>query len=73
MPPPVAAGSAASCNTATHYVNTSGNCVPRPGTTDTGGATATATCKDGTSSYSQHRSGTCSGHGGVAQWLVNLP
>ena len=30
---------------------------------------ATALCKDGTYSYSQHHSGTCSHHGGVAQWL----
>lgn len=29
----------------------------------------TARCRDGTYSYSQHRSGTCSHHGGVAQWL----
>jgi Protein of unknown function (DUF3761) len=29
----------------------------------------TARCNDGTTSYSQHHSGTCSGHGGVAQWL----
>ncbi len=28
----------------------------------------TAICNDGTPSYSQHRSGTCSGHGGVRQW-----
>jgi hypothetical protein len=28
----------------------------------------TAKCKDGTLSYSQHRSGTCAGHGGVASW-----
>src|SRR5947207_10880315 len=32
-------------------------------------AGATAHCNDGTYSYSQHRSGTCSHHGGVAQWL----
>lgn len=31
----------------------------------------TALCKDGTYSYSQTRSGTCSHHGGVAQWLQN--
>jgi hypothetical protein len=31
---------------------------------------ATALCKDGTYSFSQHRSGTCSHHGGVAQWLT---
>ncbi|TMA11064.1 MAG: DUF3761 domain-containing protein [Betaproteobacteria bacterium] len=29
----------------------------------------TARCKDGSMSYSQHRSGTCSRHGGVAEWL----
>ncbi len=31
---------------------------------------ATALCRDGTYSYSQHRSGTCSHHGGVAKWLT---
>jgi hypothetical protein len=30
---------------------------------------ATALCKDGTYSFSQTHSGTCSHHGGVAQWL----
>src|SRR5471030_771818 len=30
---------------------------------------ATALCRDGTYSYSQHHSGTCSHHGGVATWL----
>jgi hypothetical protein len=30
---------------------------------------ATAQCRDGTYSYSQHHSGTCSYHGGVAVWL----
>jgi hypothetical protein len=30
---------------------------------------ATARCKDGTLSYSKNRSGTCSQHGGVAEWL----
>lgn len=29
----------------------------------------TALCRDGTFSYSQNRSGTCSHHGGVATWL----
>lgn len=32
-------------------------------------AGATAQCKDGTFSTSQHHSGTCSHHGGVAKWL----
>jgi hypothetical protein len=31
---------------------------------------ATAKCKDGTYSKSQHHSGTCSHHGGVAEWLT---
>jgi hypothetical protein len=49
--------------------------VPRPsstGRTSSAGSTpsgATALCKDGTYSYSQHRQGTCSWHGGVAVWL----
>jgi uncharacterized protein DUF3761 len=30
---------------------------------------ATAQCRDGSYSYSQHHSGTCSYHGGVAKWL----
>jgi hypothetical protein len=32
-------------------------------------AGASAVCRDGTYSYSQNRRGTCSHHGGVAQWL----
>src|SRR5215471_7136504 len=32
-------------------------------------AGASAKCSDGTYSFSQHHSGTCSHHGGVAQWL----
>jgi Protein of unknown function (DUF3761) len=38
------------------------------GNTDPTGATAK--CKDGTYSKSQHHSGTCSSHGGVADWLT---
>lgn len=34
------------------------------------GQTATAECRDGTLSYSQSHSGTCSGHKGVAKWLT---
>jgi len=30
---------------------------------------ATARCRDGTYSFSKHRSGTCSHHGGVATWI----
>ncbi len=38
------------------------NAAPPPG--------ATAQCRDGTYSSSQHHSGTCSHHGGVSQWLT---
>lgn len=48
------------------YQNSSGNYVPSPGSNPDG---ATARCNDGTYSYSQHRQGTCSHHGGVAEWL----
>jgi hypothetical protein len=47
------------------YVNKSGNCVESPDQNPYGG---TARCCDRTESHSQHRSGTCSGHGGVCQW-----
>jgi hypothetical protein len=40
----------------------------KAGNTDPTGATAK--CKDGTYSKSQHHSGTCSSHGGVAEWLT---
>ena len=48
------------------YTNVDGNEVERPDSSSSG---ASAKCKDGTYSHSQHRSGTCSGHGGVAQRL----
>ncbi len=32
-------------------------------------AGATAECRDGSYSFSQHRNGTCSWHGGVSTWL----
>lgn len=32
-------------------------------------AGASAKCRDGTYSFSQHRRGTCSHHGGVGAWL----
>ncbi|NLE79257.1 MAG: DUF3761 domain-containing protein [Rhodococcus sp.] len=51
------------------YVNADGNCIPEPVQAPTAPAGATAHCNDGTYSYSQNRRGTCSGHGGVAEWL----
>ncbi|MQY21080.1 DUF3761 domain-containing protein [Nocardia macrotermitis] len=69
---PVAAAAPAfiSCP-AQDYQNSSGNCIPRPEAAPDGSAPAgaTAQCRDGEYSFSQHRRGTCSGHGGVARWL----
>ncbi len=55
----------------TYYTNTAGNEVHAPAYSNDGSipAGASAKCADGTYSFSQSRRGTCSGHGGVAQWL----
>lgn len=50
------------------YTNSYGNEVPSPYYADTVPAGASAKCKDGTYSSSQNRRGTCSHHGGVAEW-----
>jgi len=52
-----------------YYVNVDGRCVHRPIQADRPPAGASAKCRDGTYSFSQHRRGTCSRHGGVASWL----
>jgi hypothetical protein len=53
------------------YTNIDGATVhsPAASTDGTVPAGATARCNDGTYSFSQHHSGTCSGHHGVAAWL----
>lgn len=51
------------------YVNSAGNTVCSPENSPTAPAGATAECTDGTYSFSESRSGTCSHHGGVARWL----
>jgi len=53
------------------YINSQGNWVPSPTRTANGQAPAgaSARCRDGTFSFSQSRRGTCSHHGGVAEWL----
>ncbi len=60
--------SATSCSEGS-YRNTDGNCIPEPASAPAAPQGATARCVDGTFSYSQHRQGTCSHHGGVAEWL----
>lgn len=52
-----------------YYINSQGNKVHSPAYADTVPTGATAKCRDGTFSFSQSRRGTCSHHGGVAQWL----
>lgn len=52
-----------------YYVNTAGNTVHSPAYADSVPVGASARCRDGTYSFSQSRRGTCSHHGGVAEWL----
>lgn len=54
---------------ANQYKNSYGKCVNRPRKAPRAPAGATAQCRDGSWSFSQHRSGTCSHHGGVSRWL----
>jgi hypothetical protein len=44
--------------------------APTAAASNTDPTGATAKCKDGTYSKSTHHSGTCSSHGGVAEWLT---
>ena len=52
-----------------HYTNSLGDRVQSPTYYDKTPVGATALCRDGTYSFSQHRRGTCSHHGGVETWL----
>ena len=53
-----------------YYTNSDGTKVHRPVQSPNGPPEgATAQCRDGSYSFSLHRSGTCSHHGGVAKWL----
>ena len=51
------------------YVSSDGDCVHRPVAAATSPEGASAQCNDGTYSFSEHRRGTCSHHGGVGEWL----
>jgi hypothetical protein len=52
-----------------YYTNSDGQRIHSPVQAASVPAGATAQCRDGSYSFSQHRQGTCSHHGGVAQWL----
>jgi hypothetical protein len=60
---------ASGCTNGT-YTNSAGNTVCKPEEAPAAPAGATAKCEDGTYSFSESRSGTCSHHGGVAEWLA---
>lgn len=51
-----------------YYTNTYGNSVHSPAYAPSVPSGASARCSDGTYSFSQSRSGTCSHHGGVSRW-----
>lgn len=51
------------------YINLAGNTVCNPYQSTSPPSGATAECQDGTYSFSQSHSGTCSHHGGVSVWL----
>ena len=51
------------------YRNIDGETAQSPTRYETVPIGATAVCRDGTYSFSRHRRGTCSHHGGVARWL----
>ncbi|MFA6106273.1 MAG: DUF3761 domain-containing protein [Patescibacteria group bacterium] len=50
------------------YINSAGNEVHSPAFAPSIPAGASAKCRDGSYSFSQSRRGTCSHHGGVAEW-----
>ena len=68
-----AAPSSADLTTATtgrgFYTNSQGEAARRPMRANQAPPGASAQCRDGTYSFSAHRRGTCSHHGGVARWL----
>jgi uncharacterized protein YraI len=54
-----------------YYVNVDGRRVQSPVFADSAPSGASALCRDGSYSFSQHRRGTCSHHGGVSTWLAS--
>ena len=66
-----AAPIATACPAGTYQAPSSGDCVQDPTAAPSPPPGATAQCRDGTYSFSETRAGTCSRHGGVAQWLTS--
>jgi Protein of unknown function (DUF3761) len=64
-----AMASASTCHsTPGSYTDVDGDTVHRPVCATTHQAGETAICNDGSHSFSRHHAGTCSHHGGVAEW-----
>jgi hypothetical protein len=61
-------GSAAVASGGDYYTNSNGHRVHRPVLANRPPDGATAQCRDGTYSFSEHHRGTCSHHGGVESW-----
>ena len=72
-PAAAAPAAAATASTTAAKTSTATKSVPAATASNTDPTGASAKCKDGTYSKSQHRSGTCSSHGGVAEWLAGAP
>jgi hypothetical protein len=60
----------AACNLAGTYENSSGHEVKDPRCLGAGSEGAHYKCRDGSFSFSEHRRGACSSHGGVAEDLT---
>ncbi|HKR84631.1 MAG TPA: DUF3761 domain-containing protein [Terriglobales bacterium] len=54
-----------------YYTNSSGHRVHTPVHALSSPPRATARCRDGSYSFSEHHRGTCSRHGGVSSWLTH--
>jgi len=63
------AATTATAQNSDYYTNVSGHRVHRPVHANHVPAGASAKCRDGTYSFSEHHRGACSHHGGVAGWL----
>jgi hypothetical protein len=68
-PGPVVRGGGSGSGGSDTYTNVDGNQVHVPVAAPSAPPGATAKCNDGTWSFSQHHQGSCSGHGGVAEFL----
>lgn len=55
------------------YINSAGTEVQSPTAYKAPPPGSCAICRDGTYSQSKRRPGTCSRHGGVKEWLLDLP